>query len=170
MPSGTRQRCTAGAPPSGPAGGGGPAAAAPPPPRAAAPRRARSAAGRVRGEGSEAVWHNTSCHWQHEAVGVTCGSFLAAPPTHPTQPCPACLDALVALAEGAVAAVVDAVVGNVEWREQHDAVAVDALLDGKGCRGEGCAVCGRLRSRDRERKGQVGGCSCSRQLWDPAEL
>lgn len=33
--------------------------------------------------------------------------------------------------EGTVGAAVDTVVCNVEWRKQHDAVAVDSVLDGK---------------------------------------
>jgi hypothetical protein len=52
------------------------------------------------------------------------------PPTPPGWP--SYLEALVAGPERAVGAVVDAVVGQVQRREQHDAVAVDAVLDGEG--------------------------------------
>lgn len=42
------------------------------------------------------------------------------------------LELLVAAAEGTVGARVDAVVGDVQRSKEHDAVAVDAVLDGKG--------------------------------------
>lgn len=39
------------------------------------------------------------------------------------------LEVLVACPESAVCAAIDAVVGDVQWRKQHDAVAVDTILD-----------------------------------------